>query len=182
MNDGTIIRNIARGDSNGIDVAINKYSKLVWHIAIKVLRPVGSPEDIEECVADVFIYLWQNHDKYNSTRGSLKTWLSTVAKSKAIDKYRQLTRENIVPLNDEVLNEAIGFTEVLSDDSKRGVLAAINALTEPDREIIIRRFYYNQKPKDIAFALGLPVKQIENRLYRSKQKLRNTIAIENGGF
>lgn len=84
-------------------------------------------------------------------------------------------------LNEEILIEKIGvLNDVLSSESKRELIAAVNTLGEPDREIIIRRYYYQQKPKDIGYILDVPVKQIENCLYRSKLKLREIILSESG--
>ena len=57
-------------------------------------------------------------------------------------------------------------------------LAAVKALDEPNREILIRRYYYDQKPRQIALALGLTVKQVDNSLYRSKCLLRQALAAE----
>jgi RNA polymerase sigma-70 factor (ECF subfamily) len=86
-----------------------------------------------------------------------------------------------VSLNEEILIEKIGvLNDVLSSESKRELIAAVNTLGEPDREIIIRRYYYQQKPKDIGYILDVPVKQIENCLYRSKLKLREIILSESG--
>lgn len=181
MKDTQIICGVKRGEESAINYAINKYSKLVWHIAWTVLKNVASVEDIEECVADIFVYLWTNPDKFDEQRGSLKSWLSTVTKSKAIDRYRQLSKANEVSLNEEILIEQIGILDdVLSGELKRELITAVNTLEEPDREIIIRRYYYQQKPKEIGYILDIPVKQIENHLYRSKIKLRKMILSENG--
>ena len=51
----------------------------------------------------------------------------------------------------------------------------MNALGEPGREILVRRYYFNQKPRQIALALGMTVKQVDNSLYRSKRQLRQTL-------
>ena len=56
----------------------------------------------------------------------------------------------------------------------------MDALEEPDREIIIRRYYRDEKPRAIARALDLPVKQVENRLYRAKAKLRASLGTTKG--
>ncbi len=181
MNDTQIIRGVISGSETAINYAISKYSKLMWHIAGTVLKNVASVEDIEECVADVFVYLWKNAKSVDEKRGNLKSWLSMVAKSKAIDRYRQLSKANEVSLNDEILIESIGVLDkILSDELKRELIAAVNSLAEPDREIVVRRYYYQQKPKEIGFVIDLPVKQIENRLYRSKLKLREIIISERG--
>ena len=182
MRDDKIVTKIKNGDGAAVNEAMNKYSRLVWHIASTVLRNAVPVEDIEECVADVFVYLWQNHDKYDAERGKLKSWLSAVAKSKAIDKYRRISKINDAPLDDEIPAPDMGIAEgIISTETKRELTAAINLLGEPDREIIIRRYYYGQKPREIGLVLSIPVKQVENRLYRSKLKLREIISCEKGG-
>ena len=64
MNDEKTIQAIQSGDEQAIDNVITKYSKLLWSIASAVLKNAASAQDIEECVADVFIYLWQHPEKY----------------------------------------------------------------------------------------------------------------------
>ena len=53
--------------------------------------------------------------------------------------------------------------------------AAVDALGEPDREILLRRYYFGQKPREIAAALGLDKKQVDNRLYQTKRRLRASV-------
>ena len=176
MNDTQIINGIKNGSEAAVDYAMNKYSKLMWSIAASILVNAANAEDIEECVADVFIYLWQNHEKYSEQRGGLKTWLCTIVKSKAIDKYRQLAKKNEISLNDEIIIEEIDvIDEIMTAETKRELIAAVNALEEPDREIILRRYYYQQKPKEIGFIMDIPVKQVKNKLYNSKLKLREML-------
>jgi RNA polymerase sigma-70 factor (ECF subfamily) len=176
LNDAQIINGIKNGNEAAIRYAINKYSKLMWRIAATVLKNVAITEDVEECVADVFVYLWQNYDKWSEQRGHLKIWLSSVAKSKAIDRYRQLSKKSELSLNDEMMIKSIPLIDnIMAAETKRELIASVNALAEIDREIVVRRYYYQQKPKEIGFVLDMPVKQVENRLYLSKLKLREMI-------
>lgn len=176
MNDIQIINGIKNQNETAFHYAVNKYSKLMWSIASTVLANTAADEDIEECVADVFVYLWQNHEKYDAQRGALKSWLSAIVKSKAINKYHQLLKKHELSLNDEiVMNEIAAIDDIMTAETKGELIAAINALGEPDREIIIRRYYYQQKLKEISFVLDIPVKQVENKLYRSKLKLRERL-------
>ena len=147
----------------------------MWSIAGTILKNIGTAEDIEECVADVFVYLWQNPQKYDAQRGKLKSYLAIIARSKATDKYRQLSRQKEIPLDDTLFYSAELTDDLLSADKKRKLVAAIRSLNEADREILVRRYYYDQKPKEIAFSLDIPKKQVENRLYTTKQKLRSLI-------
>ena len=64
------------------------------------------------------------------------------------------------------------MAEIISKEQKEKLVTCIGKLDEQEKDIIIRRFFYNQKSKNIAVALGITGKQVENKLYRAKQKLR----------
>lgn len=176
MNDAKIIAAIKNGDEATINHVINKYFKLTWSIVSAILKNVATTQDIEECVADVFVYLWKNCDQYNPGRGKLKIWLSVVARSRAINKYHQIVKRNDISLDDVPFVDQLDIVDgILVEERKRMLVAAIRSLDELSQEILIRRYYYDQKPKEIAVALCIPVKHVENHLYRTKRKLRNMI-------
>jgi len=171
-----MLAGLQTGDERFLDAAVLAYSRLLWSIVRAVLHNVGTLEDMEECVADAFIQLWKNCETINETRGSIKTWLCIAVKSRAIDRYRKIIRNSEVGLEEQIASCGAGlFDQTMDAVLQRELLAAIHALGEPDREIILRRFYYQQKPKEISIALDLNVKQVENRIYRAKQKLREQL-------
>lgn len=176
MKDETIICALRSREADVMNTVIDKYSRLLWPIADAVLKNAGSAQDVEECVADAFIFLWEHPEKFDPARGSLKSWLCIVARSRAIDRYRQITRRNTVSLEETVLADSFGMQEeLLRQETRKELLAAINALGEPGREILVRRYYYDQKPRQIALALGLTVKQVNNSLYHTKRLLREAL-------
>lgn len=178
MNDKKIITAIRNRNEVAINEVIEKYSKLLWSVVGATLNHVGSVQDIEECVADTFIYLWENPHKFDPSRGKLKTWLSIIARTKAIDRCRDIAKTHTISLENSLLVGDLGIVDdMIQEESRRVLIAAVNALGEPDREILVRRYYYNQKPKEIALALNMSVKQVDNRLYRTKLKLRETLSI-----
>ncbi len=177
MQEETMISGIQRRDEEAMNHVINKYAKLLWPIASAVLKNVGSEQDVEECIADVFIDLWEHPDKYDPSRGSLKSWLCMITRCKAIDHYRFLSKHNTVPLESAMMVGRMGMQDaLLQEETKRELVAAVHALADTEREILIRRYYYEQKPREIAKALDLSVKQVDNSLYRSKKKLRQAIS------
>lgn len=123
------------------------------------------------------IYLWEHPEKYNFRRRKLKTWLSIVARTQAVNRCRKIAKQDTVPLEDTDFIEQLGIVDTFHEtETRRALLAAINALGEPDREILIRRYYYEQKPKEIALALDISEKQVDNRLYQTKLKLRKALS------
>ena len=177
MNDERIITEIKNRNEAAINEAITKYSKLLWSVAGVVLNNIGSTQDIEECVADTFIFLWEHPEKYNPQRGKLKTWLSIIARTQAVNRYREISKRNTISLEDTDFIAQLGVVDnILKAETRRSLLAAVKTLGEPDREILIRRYYYDQKPKEIAYALDMSVKQVDNRLYQTKLKLRELLS------
>lgn len=173
MQDEKILLGLQNREEDVMAMVIDRYSRLLWPIAAAVLEGVGDARDVEECVADVFIYLWKAPRKFDPKRGSLKTLLCIVARSRALDRRRALARRQTISLEEIQLAEKMGLQEkLLRQEDHRALMAAVNALEEPAREILVRRYYYEQKPRQIALALGMTVKQVDNSLYRTKKQLR----------
>ena len=73
LNDKKIISAIAARDERMLAFVVQKYSKILWKIAASILINAASVQDVEECVADVFIYLWQYPEKYDSDKAKLSS-------------------------------------------------------------------------------------------------------------
>ena len=69
MQDQEILSGLQRRDEQAIALAMAKYARLLWPVASAVLKNVGSDQDVEECIADVFIELWQNPCRFDPRRG-----------------------------------------------------------------------------------------------------------------
>ena len=178
MTDLQIITAIRQGQEDAIRHVMHKYSRLLWDVAATILKNVGTAEDVEECVADVFVRLWEAPSRFDPARGTLRSWLAIMARSRAVDRYRQLSRQAAAPLDENSADRTDLVEGVLSRQAKRALLCAVDSLSEPDREILLRRYFYEQKPREIAFALQMPVKQVQNHLYRTKLRLREQLTEE----
>lgn len=163
-----IIVRIKQRDENALAELIQLYSKLLWTVAGGILScsPYCTREDAEECVGDIFLSVWQNPEKYDQDRGSLKSYLCMLTKSRALNIYRKKSRDDVVYLDDFTETAGEDFEE-LTDYSE--LHEAISKLPEPTRTILIRRYFYEKKPRQIAEEMNLPSKEVENRLYRGKQ-------------
>ena len=186
LSDKKIILAIAARDERMLAFVVQKYSKLLWKIAASILNNAASAQDVEECVADVFIYLWQYPEKYDPDKAKLSSWLSVIARSKAVDSYRRITRKREISM-EEIMVHSLGYAEnnVAEEEmeerhSRDKLRSCIDELDEREKDLVMRRYYYEQKPAEIAVALDMPKKQVENRLYYVRQKLRKMMEKQEG--
>ena len=128
-----------------LEKIINKYSKLLWSVSSKILTGIGNEQDVEECIADVFIDLWKEPDKFDPTRGSLKSWLCLKCKSKSLDRFRKLTSHITDELDEGILTDLMEpGKEITRRENMKSIRSAVLSLDEPAREIMIRRFLWNK--------------------------------------
>jgi len=175
VTDKEISKKIQKGDTSVFDYLMDNYNKLLWLVVGNILEQAGTTEDIEDCISEVYLKLIENPKIYDYKKGSIKSFLVKTGKNKAIDKYRQLTKSNVFELNDGVFtqNQENDVLEAVIDtQDKATLLKAINRLNEPGKEILIRRYFFDQKPKEISQKMQLNLKSVENMLYQSKLKIK----------
>ena len=159
---------------------IDAYSKLLWAVAGRYLSKKSgfSAADIEECVSDVFVEFWEHPERFDSNKGSLKTYLCAMMKNKAVGIYRKNARATLISLDEyreQQCEQAEAEWPLAEQMDYSALYTSISVLLEPTKEILIRRYFYEQKPAEIADIMGLDKKEIENRLYRGKQSLQKTL-------
>jgi len=155
---------------------IDRYSRLLWTIASRILSGVGSVQDVEECVSDVFIDMWKDPQSYDPSRGTLKTFLCVKCRSKAINRFRSLSSRRLEELDDSMASEMLEpGQEMARKEDLKALKEALDRLDDTDREILLRRFTMQQKPSQIAKAMSLPLRKVENIIYRAKRRLRDEL-------
>lgn len=177
MTDQELCRLIRQDASAGLAAAIDLYGGIIKAVLYRILG--SRTQDIEDCMGTVFCRLWQNIGTIDPNNGSLRAWLCRVARNLALDLLRS-EREQLLPLEEELL----GLTDDLADQSARRLNAklvqrTVDSMDEPDRTIFIRRYFYLERVRPIAQALGLSEKSVERRLSRGRERLRGEL-IEKG--
>lgn len=183
MTDEEISKRLQQKDLDIFDYIMGHYNKLLWVVVGNILEKAGSSEDIEDCISDVYIKLLENPKIYDHKKGSLKSFLVRIGKNLAIDKYRKLTRGNVGTIHEYSVadNDEDPQQSILTKERKEEILELLDNLKEPDKEIIIRRYFYNEQVRVISEKMNMPSKKIENILYQGKLKLK-TILINKEGF
>ena len=175
MKDEDLYKGLYAKDPTAFEIVMSIYNKLLWAIAGSILNGVGTNEDIEECIADTYFKLWENPKLFNAKRGTLKSFLAVIAKNKALDKYRKLSKQKLFELDDEISTRSTDndlLEYILTKEKNVNLYNALNSLKEPEKEIMVRRYLFEEKPSYIAKKLSIPVKEVENRIYQSKLKLK----------
>ncbi|WP_130862931.1 RNA polymerase sigma factor [Bacilliculturomica massiliensis] len=181
MNDKQLILLLRNAPSEGLSKAIDLYGGQVKWIAAKIIGG-GREQDVEECVSDAFVRLWQNIDRYDGESGTpLKSYLFGIARHTALDYRRKNEKAgDLLPIEENDLEVNIDFADQMAGDANRRILQeSIDGLGEPDRQIFILRYYLGERVSAIAERLSLQPKTVENKLYRGKKTLKNAL-IERG--
>lgn len=145
------------------------------------IRKVGTAEDAEECASDVFADVFLHFDEIHT--GSLQAYIGTIAKRKAVDRYRTLSSDKGIPSEDEELQKLPADADIEKDfeisERNRILYEKICSLGEPDASLIIQKYYYDRKSGDIAKTVGMTPVTVRVRLNRALKRLLKLLKNEN---
>ena len=166
-----LIKRLKKHDESALEEVMNKYLPLVSAIVYNIGRNRLTKEDMEETIADVFVILWQNTD--NIIEGKLQGYLSCIARTRALDKLSSVKKAQTVDIDELEMQSDFSIEATAETDDITELLnSLINELCEPDREIMLRYYYYQQTAPMIAKILGMNKETVKSRLRRAKEKLR----------
>jgi RNA polymerase sigma-70 factor (ECF subfamily) len=138
--DAQLLDRVRRGDEQAMATLYDLYSKVVYSVALRVLRDPAAAEDV---LQDVFLGVWRKPERFVSARGSLGGWLAVVARNRAIDTLRRKRPSEQV----EEVFLASPFN--LADEAER------NTLMERVRAIILHLPLDQRKTLEMAYFDGL---------------------------
>ncbi|MBQ1519504.1 MAG: sigma-70 family RNA polymerase sigma factor [Ruminococcus sp.] len=155
---------------------IDTYGNYVYAVVISKIGRCGTREDIEDCVSDVFVDIYKNKENYSSQGGSLKTFIGTIAKRRAIDMFRQLTARKEGPsLDDDTVVLPPSEINIEDEADKRlyrsKLWSTVKSLGEPDSSIIIYQYYYDCTVREIAERLSMTADAVQKRSLRARKKI-----------
>jgi len=172
MNDKKLLQLLKKDPNAGMDRLISQYSGLVFGIARGIMRESCTSDEIEDCVSEVFIKLSTALVSFEP-RASLKTYIGVAARNIALNFVRNRIAPH--PLDDEFIEIPCGSDfedELAKKELFSAVLREIEALGEPDSQILFRKFYLEQSSKHIAVQMNLSVSNVDTRAHRALAKLR----------
>lgn len=174
-----LVKGIKSKDSAAYEYVLEKYSKPIYCLAYNILSQAHSREDIEECVADVFLDAWLKIAEFDAEKANFRTWLLILTKYKALTYRRKKQFRNVVDIDEiDVRDEICLEKQVFLRQDMEQVMNTINSFQKTDREIFIRRFFLGERINDLAETFNLSRTAIDNRLLRGRRLIKEVLQDE----
>ncbi len=172
-NDALAVERLAQGDASGISDLYERYGRTAYGLALKIVRDDAEAEDI---VHDAFVAVCQRADQYHAERGTVAAWLVTTVRNLALDRVRRRSRRAKIverDLKHELPQAPPGPEgELLGDQERRRVLAAMANLPAVQRETLLVAFFEGLSYPEIAERENVPLGTIKSRAARALGALR----------
>jgi RNA polymerase sigma-70 factor (ECF subfamily) len=179
-----LIRCVADGDQQALAALYDATSRTVYGLLLRILSDAAAAEEV---LLDVYTQAWRQAGSYNDGRGTPMAWLTTIARSRAIDRLRRgrAERQQTEPL-DAAAQAATGAASVEDDvsaiETRAFVRAALDSLAPEQREVIELAYYGGMSHSEIAAARGLPLGTVKTRTRLGMLRLREMLKPVYGGM
>ncbi len=171
--DDELIAALARRDLGALEVLYDRYGKLAFSLAYRILGDRGSAED---AVQDGFLSIWRQAQSYRRERGSAKTWLMAVVRNRSIDKLRSHAASGAaVPLEElpDDVDAAPGvWQQVWAGMRGETVRDALDRLPVEQKKSIELAYFSGYSQSEIAELMGVPLGTVKGRMRIGLQKLK----------
>lgn len=154
---------------------LERYGPMMAYVVGGIL---SDPHEAEDCLAQIQAKLWEKAACFDGERAGLATWLTAVCRNAAYDRLRALERKarRSGELAPNTPDPAPGPEEALLRRERAQALEkALDTLSQADRRIFYRKYYYLQSTARMAAELGTTERAVEGRLYRIRRKLQKQL-------
>lgn len=173
--DVALLTQIAQRQQSALSQLYDRYARIIYAIAY---RSLGSVEESEEVVLDVFAQVWRSADRYDARKGKADTWLFMMARSRILDRLR--SRQRSTKIEDASIQAEIQTTKVSVDpveevfisQRRTQVVAALKQLPDEQRQVIELAYYQGLSHREIAEQTGLSLGTVKTRIRLGLNKLQ----------
>jgi RNA polymerase sigma-70 factor (ECF subfamily) len=190
--DAAVVSRMARGDEQALSALYDRWVDTVHTLAFHLL---GDADEAEDVVEETFWQAWRQASRYEGSRGQVSTWLSTIARSRALDRLRSRRRRAEEPLDQPPTKfapqrgfasdtaAAPGDAHVAAEhwERSRDVVAALKVLPADQREVIELAYFGGLSHSEIAEKTSLPLGTVKTRVRLALEKLREPLELHRGG-
>lgn len=172
-----LIQRVANQDREAFSQLYERFSTLVFTLAMRMLK---GRSDAEDLLQEVFVQVWRQARGYSAERGSPEAWIIDIARRRAIDKMRSIRRmgRSFVLTDDPVraqLGENIGSWTAESE-GRMAMNRALANLPETQRKVLELAYLDGMTQTEIAERLAEPLDTIKTRMRAGIERLRGIVS------
>ena len=164
---------LVNGDLGALDELYEQYGAMAFSIAYRITGDRSAAEDV---VQDAFLGAWRNAARYADSRGSVRTWLLSIVHHRSIDTLRRRRPTVELPDSETTLPDSLTLPDTWADVELRldrdAVLAAMNGISDVQREAIELAYFGGLTQTEIAERTNVPLGTVKGRLRLGLQGLR----------
>jgi RNA polymerase sigma-70 factor (ECF subfamily) len=165
------------GDEDAFGRLYDELAPLLHGIVLRVLR---DPARSEEVTQEVFVELWRLAPRYDGTRGTVRSWATTIAHRRAVDRVRseQSARDRDQRDTDLRVGDATPVDEIVGDRLERERVArALAQLTDLQRQAVELAYYGGHTYREVAVMLGVAEGTVKTRIRDGLIRLRDEMGV-----
>jgi RNA polymerase sigma-70 factor, ECF subfamily len=171
-----LIQQVAKQDRDAFSQLYDRFSTLVFTLAMRMLK---ARSDAEDLLQEVFVQVWRQAKNYSAERGSPEAWIVNIARSRAIDKIRSIRRmqKSFVLTDDPAHAESSENVESSAADSETRLAmnSAMANLPETQRKVLELAYFDGLTQSEIADRLAEPLGTVKTRMRSGIQKLKEIL-------
>ncbi len=179
--DHALLQRVADGDESALAALYDSWGERVHTLAFWILMDADEAEDVVE---ETFWQAWRMANQYDGRRGTVATWLTMIARSRALDRLRARQRRAAwaaAPASVLLERAAAGDAEVLDAEPERterhtALASALGALPPEQREVLELAFFRGLSHSEIAEQTSQALGTVKTRIRLALQKLRQSLA------
>jgi len=168
-----LIKRVAEQDQPAMTRLYDTTNRLVFGL---IMRIVGDAAAAEEVLLDVYMQAWRQATRYSEERGSPIAWLTTIARSRSLDRLRAdaqgLRRNQPLDLASQHVATSWADDVALASEVRTVVQQALKSLSPEQKEVIELAYYGGLSHSEIALRLGQPLGTVKTRTRLGMTKLR----------
>jgi RNA polymerase sigma-70 factor (ECF subfamily) len=172
--DEDLMQLVRAGEPRAFEVVFDRHSGAAFSLAYRMCGRRAMAEDV---VQEAFVSLWRSGARYDATRGSVRTWVLSVVRNRAIDAFRREGAKSSRDVGERGMAERMPApeltdTEVERRDEARQVREALVELPPDQRQVIELAYFGGFTHSQIADMLELPSGTVKGRMRLGLTKMR----------
>jgi RNA polymerase sigma-70 factor (ECF subfamily) len=175
--DARLIERVRTGDTGALGELYDRHASVALAVAQRV---VGDRQEAEDVVHDAFVVVWRKVGRFDAARGSLRSWLLTIVRNRAIDRVRARRPATDLEDADERSLLRTGpnptWEQALRRASATEVRAAIDTLPAEQRRAVELAYFEGYTYRQVAELTQVPPGTVNGRMRLALAKLRDALA------